>query len=602
MRPRCQARLFLYAVALVGLMLVLTPTAGATRGSSLRGWTFTASVRTSLRHHPRRAAHYLRVRRDRAHTAIVGGTQISIERAPWQVALLGEIPVEIDGKKDVLEELCGGAILSETRVLTAAHCMFDPETGEQAPAKDFHVAAGRSDLDYDDSTEQLAEVTSVRVHPYFSYAAGPGSPDDVAILKLAPPLSLAGPGVRSVAVVAADSTQLAGAQVELTGFGEQNPDTEELNGGLYSLGMTLGSSERCGGEADAVFLCASAPAGSACSGDSGGGLTSAGSTPTLIGILSTIEVVSGQACGDDSDNGFTNLAAPEISDFIENAAALPPKAPRGGAGVKLTSPSRALWVGESLTCSPGSWSGEPTFTYTFIDSAGGQVLQSGSSPEYQLTTADIGRTILCELQAANAGGTAVERTAALAAVEAGDLGAGEEAAARRQAAREAEQKAQEAADKPPAAAPLPMGEWCGEGNVPCAGGEPALGSVSLAGSDLTVQSDGVVLVKLDCKGDTGCSGKLTLSVKATSRAKGREKVSRTITIGTAKFSIAAGKRATVKIELDATGRGLLGADRERLSAGLTILKTSPSPSNTHTENVQLAQERAHGKTGKGPLT
>jgi hypothetical protein len=68
----------------------------------------------------------------------------------------------------------------------------------------------RSDLaDYDAS-----EVAGVRVHPYFSYAAGlTGAPDDVAILRLAQPLNIAGPGVRSIALAAAGAVPLQGAQV-----------------------------------------------------------------------------------------------------------------------------------------------------------------------------------------------------------------------------------------------------------------------------------------------------------------------------------------------------------------------------------------------------
>jgi len=54
---------------------------------------------TPPRHHGPRAllrthrllAHRLRARRHRAHAAIVGGTQISIEQAPWQVVMFGFI-------------------------------------------------------------------------------------------------------------------------------------------------------------------------------------------------------------------------------------------------------------------------------------------------------------------------------------------------------------------------------------------------------------------------------------------------------------------------------------------------------------------------------
>jgi hypothetical protein len=118
-----------------GLPLALAPAARATTPTSIpKGWIFMPSVS----HRPHRLTHRLPVRQDRAHIAIVGGTQISIERTPWQVALLGEIPVEIEGKKGVLYELCGGVIIGESRVLTAAHCAT-----LELPGSRDHGAASR---------------------------------------------------------------------------------------------------------------------------------------------------------------------------------------------------------------------------------------------------------------------------------------------------------------------------------------------------------------------------------------------------------------------------------------------------------------------------
>jgi hypothetical protein len=343
-----------------------------------------------------------------ARVAIVGGSPVSIEQAPWQVALRAEVP---DGKEYVLEELCGGAILNETHVLTAGHCMFD-STGARVPAEDFVVVAGSSDLADEEPTEEDVLVRGIRVHPYYSYkptsTRSLPDEDDVAVVELSKPLSFT-PAVQSIALASEGSLTQEDTTVSLTGFGEQSVTPEELNGGLYSIGMTLAFSTSCGGEADALFLCASTPAGSLCSGDSGGGLIIPGSTPSLIGVTDTVQVISGEPCRDGALGGFANIAAPEIQDFIDGDES-PPKAPRGGAGIKLTSLLSPPVAGESLTCSAGEWSGEPTFIYSFISSASGQVLQSSSSPVYQLTTADDGLTILCQVEATNAGGTGVQRT------------------------------------------------------------------------------------------------------------------------------------------------------------------------------------------------
>jgi secreted trypsin-like serine protease len=46
---------------------------------------------------------------------IINGEEIEINEAPWQVSL------EIDGKHQ-----CGGAILNQYWILTAAHCVNNP--------------------------------------------------------------------------------------------------------------------------------------------------------------------------------------------------------------------------------------------------------------------------------------------------------------------------------------------------------------------------------------------------------------------------------------------------------------------------------------------
>jgi hypothetical protein len=336
----------------------------------------------------------------RARESIVDGSQISIAQAPWQVFVVSVIPL---GNKEALLLLCGGSIVGETRVVTAGHCMFDPEARSRVPAEDVLVVAGTSDFAQRETEEQQVEVSSVRVHPDYEYELGAGAPDDVAVLELAEPLKF---NTLVQPIVLAAAAPVEGTQVNLTGFGAEVSGGEP-EGPLYGLDMTVGFSRPCGGEVDAVFLCASAMDGSGCSGDSGSGLTD-GSTPALVGIMDTVEIISGKECLSGSDNGFVNVAAPEIEDFIEGSES-PPIAPRGG-GISLRAVTK---VGDTATCESGSWSGSPTFSYMFMNSANNEVLQSGSSAAYQLTKADVGLTISCEVLASNAGGTGVARTNAL---------------------------------------------------------------------------------------------------------------------------------------------------------------------------------------------
>lgn len=491
--------------------------------------------------------------------AIAGGSQISIDQAPWQVAVLTLFPVEEDGEVVGFGlDLCGGAILNEREVLTAAHCMFNPITQTRLPAEDVAVLAGVSDLEAEhEEYAQFQEAGNLRVHPYYNYSTK-ASADDVAVVTLSNNLSLSsapGSAVDSIGMISADATPPEGSPVNLTGYGQENPSTE-LNGTLNSIGMTLGSSRRCGGEADAVFLCASASTGSGCFGDSGSGLTTTGATPALVGLIDTVSDVSGEFCRANSTNGFVNLAAPEIRGFIEGEST-PPEAPRGGSGIEVRGVPK---VGNTLTCQPGDWSNQPTITYLFTDSSSGAVLQSGSSSTYQLSASDVGRTIFCEVQAANAGGTGTVRTTSLRAIEPGPP----------------------TPQSPPVPAPAPPVTPPANGTTtesgatppPAAGGVQAAVAhsehVTLLGTTLTVQSSGIASAKLDCRELEGCNGVLVLTAKQTTKLKGGKKRSRTVAIGTANFSLTAGATGVVRVHLNAAGRMLLSDAHGHLPGSLAI--------------------------------
>jgi hypothetical protein len=404
------------AMAIICVSLALSARAYAA-GSSRAGETASSRARhRALEIYTRHRAQPFHLGRwrhaaARAHAAVVGGVQVSISQVPWQVAVFAEF--EFEGERFGL--LCGGSIVDSTHIVTAGHCAYNPATESPLTSASFVILAGASNITAEEikygATVEARLVDGVRIHPDFNYRAGPGTPDDVAVLQLALPLSESA-GVRPIALPASVSSPPQGTSAVLSGFGEENPTTEELNAHLYSLNTTFQFSGSCGREADAVFLCGSNPAGSACNGDSGGGVVN-GSPSTLVGVVDTVQLVEGRRCRQGAIDGFVNVTAPEVRDFITGSEN-PPLAPRGG-GVAIRGVTMA---GHSLSCEPGSWSGGPAFTYAFVDSANSQVLQQGASSTYALTSADVGRTILCEVQAANAGGTGVVRTVALPAIQA----------------------------------------------------------------------------------------------------------------------------------------------------------------------------------------
>jgi hypothetical protein len=121
----------------------------------------------------------------------------------------------------------------------------------------------------------------------------------------------------------------------------------------------------------------------------------------------------------------------------------------------------------------------------------------------------------------------------------------------------------------------------------------ASGTVVLDGATINVENSGEAAVKLTCSDVSPCMGTLTLTATATATAtagKGKMRHDKTESIGTASFSIAAGKDATIRITLDKTGRARLNAAHGRLNATLTILRTSPPPNKTQSQHVHLDLE------------
>ncbi len=235
-------------------------------------------------------------------------------------------------------------------------------------------------------------------------------------------------------------------------------------------------------------------------------------------------------------------------------------------------------VGQALTCSQGTWTTPDPTSYGYRWLRDGAVIAGVDASVYTLTAADEGHSISCEVTATDAAGSksAVSVNRATVREEARERHEAEEAMAKRRQAEALVAKKQEEA---------------AANGQPQAAKSAIAATVSLVGSVIDVQSGGEASVKLVCIGTAPCAGTLTLT--ATVKRKGKHgKRARAETIGTAVFSLPAGKTGVVAIKLTAGGRALLRAAHGRLGASLTIAKTSPGPPSTKRETVQLVQKKA----------
>jgi len=333
--------------------------------------------------------------------AVVNGGAISIRQAPWQVF--------VQSTTGSSTSSCGGSILDADTVITAAHCTFN-DAGVARLAASFDVVAGVSNLQSPaaDDEPQAVGVASIRVHPGYVPAEGPGSPDDAATLELDAPLDVARATARPIPLSSA--APAIGTTANLTGYGQQDP-AQNPSGQLFGLDTTITNPLTCGGPANALYVCIVSSTGSACRGDSGGPMIQGAA---LIGVASFVTGPDpSNICRARSLNGYTNVTAGEINAFIQGDDT-PPPAPRGGVDVS----GRGMFQsGGTLTCSPGTWSNSPTFTYTIVETRDGRVLQSGPSTTYTFKDADVGATVACLVSASTLGGTGIALTEASPAVQ-----------------------------------------------------------------------------------------------------------------------------------------------------------------------------------------
>ncbi|XP_036974338.1 coagulation factor IXb [Acanthopagrus latus] len=111
---------------------------------------------------------------------IVGGDEASPGQIPWQVALMSH-----SATLQRAEPFCGGSLLSEYWVITAAHCLAQADIANRV----FFVRVGEHDVKKVEGDERDHEVAERHIHHMYDFNNSPYN-NDIALLKLATPVEL----------------------------------------------------------------------------------------------------------------------------------------------------------------------------------------------------------------------------------------------------------------------------------------------------------------------------------------------------------------------------------------------------------------------------
>merc|ERR1712055_379380 len=187
-------------------------------------------------------------------TKIVGGNEVTPHEYPWQVGLF------IDDMY-----FCGGSIISEDWILTAAHCMDG--------AGFVNVVMGAHSIH--DSTEPTrVEVMSTDFFCHENWNSFTLS-NDLALIKMPAPITFT-PEIQPVCLpsYAEGNDAFVGESVTLTGWGRSSDSASGISEVLRKVDVTTISNEDCqayyGIITDGILCIDSVDGHGSCNGDSGG--------------------------------------------------------------------------------------------------------------------------------------------------------------------------------------------------------------------------------------------------------------------------------------------------------------------------------------------
>ncbi|MCA9867615.1 MAG: trypsin-like serine protease [Anaerolineae bacterium] len=199
--------------------------------------------------------------------AIVGGQEADPGEWPWQVALVSK------GIDPGNGQFCGGALIDERWVLTAAHCV------DTATTNSLDIVAGIHDLVTVDAGAVRVALSQIIVHPGWNDST---KDNDIALLKLAQPIAERARSATALPIAysklpPASVGALVGVDATVTGWGNRSSSGQDFPARLHEVVVPIISNVDCHnayGNLTDNMLCAGLAQGGkdSCQGDSGGPL------------------------------------------------------------------------------------------------------------------------------------------------------------------------------------------------------------------------------------------------------------------------------------------------------------------------------------------
>ncbi|MEM9017970.1 MAG: serine protease [Verrucomicrobiota bacterium] len=269
-----------------------------------------------------------------AQPRIVGGSDAIHGFYPWMTAIVFRGTTDLRAR-----QFCGGSLIDEYWVLSAAHCF------EDRTASEIEVWVNITDLSNPEPSAVQRNVREIYIHPDYGRDNDGNLVNDMAYLLLEAPVA----GITPAGVAQSPNTASSGELVTAIGWGDTEsdpafPDVLQVVA-LRIDPISLANARYSTNQLDDRHIAASEIGADTCQGDSGGPLfTGASLNPVIVGITSF-----GIGCAD----GFPGIYANSGNyATLTNSFLASPTGP--DAGISVQGNSGTLANGASPSRSQGT--------------------------------------------------------------------------------------------------------------------------------------------------------------------------------------------------------------------------------------------------------